>query len=387
VTTVPTPELPPELAAELSVREIAGAEYVTALSGGGYFPTMLKLLDGSLGAVVRGGAPHVGLLSRLDWIRSWDGGRSWNFESTIVPATLQWDNRGSSAGQMPDGTLVVGYWENFNYHGYRFDYWANDPTKAYYIYSVDGGLTWSRKQRLDARPACTGAVLFGRIITLSDGVSLMPAYGGAKGLKGCRSILLRSRNRGRNWGEPSVIADGYNEVSLCLLKDGTLLAAMRDDASSHGATWVARSADAGQTWSAPVQVTKLRQHPADILQLASGNVLLTYGNRIGDLAVGAVLSRDGGATWDIDRRVILARGSMTLRGKNGCDTGYPSTVQLDDGAIVTLYDRLGHTGLAPEELERCRQYERDTFGPNPPASPEMRRFEQAVAVRYREEQL
>jgi len=386
--TEPAPDLPEDLAVELSVREIPGAEHVVAMTGGGYFPTMLKLQDGSLGAVVRGGAPHVGVLSRLDWIRSWDGGRSWTFMSSIVPATTQWDNRGSCAGQMPDGTLVVGYWENYNYHGYRFDRWANNPSKPYYVYSVDGGMTWSKKQRLDARPCCTGVNLHGRIITLPDGTSLMPAYGGAKGLKGCRSILLRSRNCGRDWGDPSVIADGHNEVSLARLQDDTLLAAMRNDTSTlEVGVAVARSTDDGRTWSEPIPVTKARQHPTDILELQSGKVLLTYGNRIGDLAVGAMLSPDGGRTWDVDRRVNLARGSLVIPKNKGCDTGYPSTVQLDDGTIVTMYYRLGHTGLSPEEQKRCLQYERDTFGPNAPASQEMRRFEQAIAVRYREDDL
>ena len=104
-----TVDMPPHFLTELAVRDIRGAERIVAWRGGGYFPTLIKLHDGSLGAVVRGGAPHVGVLSRLDWIRSWDGGKSWNHESIIVPATPKWDNRGSTSGQMADGTLVVGY--------------------------------------------------------------------------------------------------------------------------------------------------------------------------------------------------------------------------------------------------------------------------------------
>jgi photosystem II stability/assembly factor-like uncharacterized protein len=380
----PKLDLPADLLAELSVRDIPGAERVVALAGGGYFPTLLKLKDGSLGAVVRGGAPHVGVLSRLDWIRSWDGGRTWNFESTIVPATTEWDNRGSTAGQMADGTLVVGYWENTQYTGYVFD--PDRPggaIRAYYVYSTDGGLTWSKKRPLDARPQCTGVNLYGRIITLPDGTALMPAYGSNPTSKE-HSVILRSRDHGRTWGDCSVIAEGFTEVSLARLPDGTLLAVMRGRQQS---VWQTSSTDQGRTWSDPVHLTKSRQMPADICVLRSGHLLLTYGNRIGGLAVGAMLSRDGGKTWDKDRRVVLARGALVIPKNQGSDTGYPSTVQLDDGTIVTLYYRLGNSSLSPAQQERCLQYERQTFSPQAPASSEIRAFEQAIAIRYQEEQL
>jgi len=65
------------------------------------------------------------------------------------------------------------------------------------------------------------------------------------------------------------------------------------------------------------------------------------------------------------------------------DCGYPSTVQLDDGTIVTIYYRLGSDELPPEELERCSQYELDTFE-RPPASQDMRRFGEGIVLRYRE---
>lgn len=45
-------------------------ERVVAIKGEGYFPVMVKLGDGSLGAVVRGGATHLGIGGRLDYIRS-----------------------------------------------------------------------------------------------------------------------------------------------------------------------------------------------------------------------------------------------------------------------------------------------------------------------------
>jgi hypothetical protein len=383
-----TPDLPAAFLAEMAIRDVPGAEKIVAWRGGGYFPTLLKLQDGSLGAVIRGGAPHVGVMSRLDWIRSWDGGRTWNFESTIVPATAKWDNRGSCAGVMADGTIVVGYWENYNYYGFRFDYWADDPSKEFYVYSTDGGLTWSKKKRLNPRPACDGVSLYGHIITLPDGTGLMPAYGGKKGHPNCRSIVLRSHDHGRTWAEPTVIAEKCNEVSLTGTRDGTLLAVMRDDSSSREVgVAVARSTDQGRTWSPPVTVTKTRQHPGDLIELQSGAILMTYGNRIWDLAVGAVLSYDGGRTWDFDHRVVLARGSLPIPKNQGSDTGYPSTVQLADGTIVTVYYRLGSVDMTPEQQARCLQYERDEFGPQAPASQEMRAFEHLVAVRCQESDL
>ena len=48
------------------------------------------------------------------------------------------------------------------------------------------------------------------------------------------------------------------------------------------------------------------------------------------MGVGALLSCDGGKTWDTDHEVLLAGDGV----RNG-DLGYPSTVQLDDGSLVT----------------------------------------------------
>ena len=49
------------------------------------------------------------------------------------------------------------------------------------------------------------------------------------------------------------------------------------------------------------------------------------------MGCGALLSEDGGKTWNYDREVLLA-GDDVQTG----NLGYPSTVQLDDGTIVTL---------------------------------------------------
>lgn len=49
---------------------LESAERVVAVKGGGYFPVLIRLQDGTLGAVVRGGAPHIGIEGRLDWIHT-----------------------------------------------------------------------------------------------------------------------------------------------------------------------------------------------------------------------------------------------------------------------------------------------------------------------------
>lgn len=143
------------------------------------------------------------------------------------------------------------------------------------------------------------------------------------------SMLRFSYDDGRTWGGDTLVAEGYNETAVARLPDGDLLAAARSQRGGHIA--VLRSGDGGRAWSLPEQVTRDGEHPADLTLLQSGAVLLTFGRRIRPMGCGALLSDDGGRTWNTAREALLAGDGIT-----NTDLGYPSTVQLDDGHIVTL---------------------------------------------------
>lgn len=378
-------KLPKELEVELKVPYLENAERVDAIIGGGYWPTLFKLKDGSIAAVCRAGAPHVGVNSRLEFIRSTDGGKSWK-QSTAVPAIKGIDIRGSSSGVTADGTIVVAYWECDWFTSGKFDI-SKYEWETFYIYSTDNGKTWSKKIKMQIEKV--KPVIYGRILAIDDKLSIMSIYGYLNGKamadEHCCSMLLRSTDNGKTWGDLSVIAGGFNETTLMNMPDGRMLAIMRQEGRAIG-VWQSESTDLGRTWSKPVQLTKAHQHPADLTLLKSGKLLLTYGNRIGDLVAGGMLSKDYGKTWDKKNRFIVERETLVLKGKTWGDCGYPSTVQLEDGTIVTICYKLGSSGLPEKEKEICLQHERDAFR-NPPASEDMRRFEKGVVVRYTEEMI
>jgi hypothetical protein len=88
-----------------------------------------------------------------------------------------------------------------------------------------------------------------------------------------------------------------------------------------------RSADDGKTWKDEGLLTGYHRHPAHLLRLKDGRVLLSYGNRK-DAAIEVRQSADGGKTWGKPKRVIaLAAG----------DQGYPSSAEREDGKIVTVF--------------------------------------------------
>jgi len=338
---------------DLDVPRLTAAERVVAVKGGGYFPVLVQLRDGSLGAAVRGGAPHIGIKGRLDWIHSTDGGRTWSAPSVIVDS--EWDDRNPAVGLMADGAIVVAYAEarTYNEKG-EWDTSAGEYV-LFYVLSTDNGRTWSEKQKLYTGPIRGGSP-FGRIILLSDGTALMSLYGGRDpGWQGQLpeganklSGLVRSTDNGRTWSEFSLVsATGHNEMTLLALSDDHLLAELR---TSAGAVDQSESADGGRTWSAPVPVTQAAQHPPDICRLQSGKLLLTYGNRRPPFGVGAVISTDEGKTWLYDKRVMLAWTSLHT------DCGYPSTVQLQDGSIVTMYYSVGTQDLGGDEFALVIRY-------------------------------
>jgi hypothetical protein len=94
--------------------------------------------------------------------------------------------------------------------------------------------------------------------------------------------------------------------------------------------WQGVSRDGGQTWSA--RKTGVKGHPpSGLVALADGRLVLTYGYRHPPFGIRAVISNDEGLTWDTDRVVVLRNDGA------GYDLGYPRSMQLDDGTILTVY--------------------------------------------------
>ncbi len=102
--------------------------------------------------------------------------------------------------------------------------------------------------------------------------------------------------------------------------------------------WVCRSDDGGQTWTNRGPATLALQMPAQLCALQDGAILLTYGVRNrGMLGVCARVSRDEGRTWDAPRVLFNTTVNIANASPEGVDGGYPSSVQLADGTIVTAY--------------------------------------------------
>ena len=93
---------------------------------------------------------------------------------------------------------------------------------------------------------------------------------------------------------------------------------------------LAVSRDEGRTWQNRGPLTLTNQKPGHILELQSGELLLSYGTRIpGMFGVALRLSTDGGETWSLPNPLIHI--------VHKTDCGYPCSVQLQDGTIVTAY--------------------------------------------------
>ncbi len=305
------------------------------IGGQGYFPVALRLADGRIAVVLRGGGGHLSIKGRLDMVFSGDEGKTWTKPVVVVDSPA--DDRNPSLGQAKDGALVVGFWrtETYDEKG-RYNPKLDKPRSTWATRSSDGGTTWSEPLQIDVSDIFLGSP-FGRIVTLPEGTMLMGIYGydirppGAKsGGTRNHSYVYQSKDDGRNWNRISEIGDGrqqLNETSLLRLPDGKLLAAIR---SRAGEVWVSSSTDAGFTWSKTRQISPVNGHPGDLCLLPDGKVLLTVGNRIGPFGVvGIVGTRAGEFDWA--KRFTLVDDASSR------DCGYPSSIALKDGRVLTLY--------------------------------------------------
>jgi sialidase-1 len=315
----------------------------TLVEGGGHFPVLIRLQDNDLIGVVRGGAPHRGQEGRIDMLRSADGGKTWSGPAVLINGPT--DDRNPALGQLADGTIIAAYtiitWDYETVDGEQNQV-GQHCEGVHTIRSSDNGKTWSAPERSEgiaalytkeAGDGMSGSP-YGKIVQLSDGTALMAVYFNFTDERKHQSWLFRSTDSGAKWGVPTLLGEHFNETGLVVLRDGRVLAAMRSEVGRYLATIA--SSDQGRTWSTPVRITADHEHPADLIELADGRVLLTYGQRNTPRGVEAIMSLDGGRTWDPATKVKLAEEV-----KYG-DNGYPSSVQIGDGSIVTMYYQVDH---------------------------------------------
>jgi hypothetical protein len=198
----------------------------------------------------------------------------------------------------------------------------------YTVRSLDRGNTWQPPIKSPIA-ADLGASPYGKIVQLSDGTVLLNVYyERGSGHQHESSLVYRSKDGGQTWSDPTMIADNYNETGLLVLPDDRILAVLR----SHEGAFLATSfsSDQGRTWSEPHQITNNSEHPADVIRLKDGRLLLVHGERNRPFGVRAMLSNNLGQDWD-PRVIILAADA------HSSDCGYPSSVETEPGRIVTMY--------------------------------------------------
>jgi hypothetical protein len=131
----------------------------------------------------------------------------------------------------------------------------------------------------------------------------------------------------------------FEEPALVRASDGKLLALLRcGEPGQYEYLYQSQSSDGGQSWTA-AKATPMWGHPAHVLLLDDGRLLCTYGYRRPPYGVRACVSHDGGTIWNIGEEIVLRADGGSR------DVGYPSSIQLDDGSVVTVYYIHGADGI------------------------------------------
>jgi hypothetical protein len=276
----------------------------------------------------RSGAGHLGKTGNISLLRSQDG-MNWTDQGTIAKDNT--DIRNPAACILDDGT---GYLAALRYDAYHGEKSFVKPESKHnklsikFYRSKNSHLNWQEDPTIKVIHKDKIMSPFGKIIKYKNKL-ILPVYNG----RDFASMLI-SNNQGKSWDEIHRIAFGYLEPSICVAPDGHLISALR--ANNHiiegKGTWISHSYNDGISWTNPQLISEGNSHPADLITLSNGHILLTVGARNANKQrILAYISKDNGHTWNKYNPLVLSKIY-----KN-CDFGYPSTVENNNGELFTAY--------------------------------------------------
>ncbi|MHB8902210.1 MAG: sialidase family protein [Thermoguttaceae bacterium] len=324
-----------ELRSEESESQPEIVSQAVAVEGVCAWPNLTLMRDGTVVAVLHNQPSHGQQEGDVDCWASRDG-LKWEKRGAVTrhePDTIRMNH---AAGLAKNGDLVVlcSGWTNVKQpERPKQPAFRDDILRAWVLRSADGGRTWEQRDRFpEAEPGWSQYIPFGDIWAGQDGGLHVSCYQGhyaepsrSSRTDAWRSWHLRSDDDGWTWKAVSVIGPRHNETDILFLGGSRWLAAARAERME-----LVRSDDNGATWQKPQPVTEKNEINGHLARLSDGRLLLTYGVRVdGRRGVCAKLSADEGRKWTAPLRLAHA--------VDQADCGYPSSVQLPGGTIVTAW--------------------------------------------------
>lgn len=329
-----------------SAPNLAARERFIAIDNACGWPQMVQLPSGHLACMVWPYPTHSLTEGSAEVWRSVDKGRNWSRAGTPVPYEPTKNRMNHAVGLTSKGELLVlvSGWDHRQPIG-----WVQDPgdkrsvreinqgaqtLKPVPAVSSDEGLTWRQAPAIvDPEKPERNCTPFGRILPLPDGRLGVMLYSD-------EVAFFTSADDGRTWQKQGVLSrdNRRNETTWIRLANGDLYAASRstEDRLLHGF----RSKDLGKTWTFERELTLPMQHPADLTALPDGRILLGYGVRNdGRWGIEMRFGTPTAETWSPPMQLVDLEGSTDQPDEPtpARDGGYPTTVVLPDGMLVTAY--------------------------------------------------
>lgn len=218
--------------------------------------------------------------------RSTDGGRNWSTPLALIhDHGLHHNDKNTLTADPLDSNYIYAVWT-------RLDRSRTGPTM--FARSTDGGASWEPAREIVAPRAAPGtgtersSTIGNRIVVLEGGaqrgalVNVYTQTDVAAATTSRRIFAVHSFDRGMTWSAPSLVnslrsvgtrdratgarvRDGNILPALAAGPDGTVWVAWQDARFSGGARdaiVLARSGDAGRTWSAPLAINRDGEAPA-----------------------------------------------------------------------------------------------------------------------------
>ena len=318
------------------------------------WPTVTRRRNGDLVVVVSGGREgHVCPFGRVEMMVSHDQGATWHWPQTILDSPS--DDRDAGILETSKGTLLAttftslayeqvlaaaekkkgqpGAWPEERLHAWQLAQSRLTPEQRtanlgeWMVRSTDGGISWSARH-----PTIVNSPH--GPIQLADGRLL---YAGKQLWTAEKRVgVCESTDDGASWKWlaeiPARAGDSvsdYHELHAVDAGDGRILVQIRNhNKNNAGETLQTESTDGGKTWSEPHSIG-VWGLPSFLNRLRDGRLLMTYGHRRAPLGNQARISTDSGRTWS-EPMIIYGDGASG-------DLGYPSTVEFDDGSLLTVW--------------------------------------------------